>query len=73
MKRTCKDNKEYIQMKERLSKLLTVKSLVTLVLTVVFAVLTLTEGVSGQEFLTVFTVIISFYFGTQASREGERK
>lgn len=55
------------------AKLINVKSLVTLVLTVVFAVLALTDGVSGQEFLTVFTVIISFYFGTQAGREGERK
>ena len=38
-------------MKDRLSALLTVKSLV-----------------SAQEFLTVFTVVISFYFGTQHER-----
>ena len=55
-------------MKERLSKLMTVKSLVTIALTGVFAVLALRNTITGQEFLTVFTVVISFYFGTQAER-----
>ena len=60
-------------MKERLSKLLTVKSIVTIALTVVFALLALKGTITGQEFLTVFTVVISFYYGTQATREGEKK
>ncbi len=54
-------------MKDRLSALLTVKSLVTVTLTGVFAALALQRCVSAQEFLTVFTVI-SFYFGTQHER-----
>ena len=58
-------------MKERLNKLLTVKSIVTILLTAVFAVLALRGTISGQEFLTVFTVIISFYFGTQAERKAK--
>ena len=60
-------------MKERLSRLLTVKSIVTILLTVVFAVLALWGAVTAEQFLTVFTVIIAFYFGTQATREGEKK
>lgn len=48
----------------RLSKLFTVKSIVTLALTAVFAVLSLRGSVS-QDFMTIFTVIIAFYFGTQ--------
>lgn len=56
-------------MKERLDKLLTVKSLVTLLLAVIFAVLSIRGTISGQEFLTVFTVVISFYFGTQKVKE----
>ena len=60
-------------MKERLTKLLTVKSIVTIVLTLVFAVLAARGTISGQEYLTVFTVVISFYYGTQAAREGEKK
>lgn len=52
-------------MKERLTKLLAVKSIVTLALTVVFCVLAVTGEISGQDFLTIFTTIIAFYYGTQ--------
>ena len=52
----------------RLTRLLCVKSLVTLLLTVVFAVLAL-RGEVGQDFMTVYTVIIAFYFGTQPERK----
>lgn len=56
-------------MQERITKLLSVKSIVTLVLTAVFAYLAISGVVNGQEFLTVFTVVISFYFGTQAEKK----
>lgn len=56
-------------MKERLTKLLSVKSIVTLTLTAVFAYLGATGKVSATEFITIFTVIIGFYFGTQAERK----
>ena len=55
-------------MKERLSKLLTVKSIVTMVLTAVFAYLAVKGVVTGGEFLTVFLMVVSFYFGTQAEK-----
>ena len=55
--------------KKRLGNLLAVKSLVTITLTVVFAVLALRENISGSEFLTIFTVVIGFYFGTQRVAE----
>lgn len=57
-------------MKERLSKLLSIKSLVTLTTTVVFAVLSLCGQLGTSEFLTVYTIIIGFYFGTQIERNG---
>jgi uncharacterized protein (DUF486 family) len=61
-------------MKERINKLLTVKSIVTLMVTAVFAVLALRGTISGQEFLTIFTVVIGFYFGTQSEkRAGDAK
>ena len=53
----------------RLGNLLAVKSLVTITVTVVFAVLALRESISGSEFLTIFTVVIGFYFGTQRVNE----
>ena len=52
----------------RLARLLCVKSLVTLALTAVFAVQAL-RGDVGQDFMTVYTVIIAFYFGTQSERK----
>ena len=55
--------------KKRLGNLLTVKSLVTITLTVIFAVLALRGDISGTEFLTIFTVVIGFYFGTQRVAE----
>ena len=55
--------------KKRLGNLLAVKSLVTITLTVVFAVLALRGTISGTEFLTIFTTVIAFYFGTQRVNE----
>lgn len=52
-------------MKERISKLLSVKSIVTIILTAVFAFLASTGKVSADQYLTVFSVVIAFYFGTQ--------
>ena len=50
---------------KRLGNLLTVKSMVTLVLTVVFAVLSLKGTITAELFMQVFIMIIAFYFGTQ--------
>lgn len=55
--------------KKRLGSLLSVKSLVTITLTVIFAVLALRGDITGTEFLTIFTVVIGFYFGTQRVNE----
>ena len=56
-------------MKERLGKLLTIKSLVTLAATGVFCTLSALERISPEQFMTVFVTIIGFYFGTQAAKE----
>ena len=55
--------------KKRLGNLLSVKSLVTITLTVIFAVLALRGDITGTEFLTIFTTVIAFYFGTQRINE----
>ena len=52
---------------KRLSTLLSVKSLVTLALTAVFAYMACTNHIS-QDFMTIYAVIISFYFGTQSQK-----
>ena len=50
-----------------INRLFTVKSLVTLTLTGVFAFLAITQQIS-QEYMMVYTTIIGFYFGTQSER-----
>ena len=58
-------------MKEKLLKraanLLSVKSLVTLALTGVFAWMAV-DGTISQDFMTIYAVIIAFYFGTQSQK-----
>ena len=43
----------------------------TIVLTVVFARLSLAERISNQDFLTVFSVIVAIYFGIQNEKQEE--
>ena len=52
---------------KRIANLLSVKSLVTLVLTGVFAYMAVTGNIS-QDFMTIYAVIIAFYFGTQSQK-----
>lgn len=52
---------------KRVSNLLSVKSIVTLILTVVFAYMAITNNIS-QDFMTIYAVIIAFYFGTQSQK-----
>ena len=56
-------------MKARFAKLIDVKSIVTLVLTGVFAYLAIIAKVSAENFMTIFTVVIAFYFGTQHAKK----
>ena len=53
--------------KKRCANLLSVKSLVTLTLTVVFAYMAVAGKIS-QDFMTIYAVIIAFYFGTQSQK-----
>ena len=57
-----------------LASFLSVKSIVTIILTVVFSVLSVSDRISGEQFLTIFSVVIAFYFGTQYQKgEQERQ
>ena len=55
-------------MQNRNANLLTLKSIVTIAGTAVCSVLALRGSISGTEFLTIFTTIIAFYFGTQTEK-----
>ena len=55
-------------MKEKLMKLIDVKSIVTLLLTFLFCWLAVTNVIKGSEVMTIFTTVIAFYFGTQSQK-----
>lgn len=55
-------------LKEAAINLLKVKSIVTVILTIVFAYLSIAEKISGEQFLTIFSVVIAFYFGSQSQK-----
>lgn len=60
-------------MEKVIERLVSVKSFVTMLLTVVFADLAVKGAISGEQFLTIFTVIISFYFGVTAEKRNSKE
>ncbi len=52
---------------KRLANLLSVKSIMTLMLTAAFVFLVCTNTLN-QDFMTIYTVVVAFYFGTQATK-----
>ena len=57
--------------KKAVQSLLTVKSIVTIMLTVFFSYLAVVGRISGEQFLTIFSVVVAFYFGTQYQKGKE--
>lgn len=58
-------------MKDKLAKLINVKSIITLILCAVFTYLSAIGHITAEQFLTIFTVVISFYFGTQTQKNAD--
>ncbi len=59
-------------MKEIFSKILTVKSIITIILSIVFSILAIKGSVTSDQFVMIFTTIIAFYFGTQHDKKGDK-
>jgi len=57
----------------QISKLIDVKSIVTLLLTVLFFMLSCNKIIDGQSVMTIYTTVIAFYFGTQYQKKVESK
>ena len=47
---------------EKLPKLINVKTIITLLLAVVFSILTLSGVITGTDFMTIFVMVITYYF-----------
>ena len=57
--------------RRRIYNLLCIKSIVTLALTGLFVFLAVTGQVSARDFITIFSIVIAFYFGTQSQTPGD--
>ena len=55
-------------MKAQITKLITVKTIITIVCLALFVYVIVKGIVDGDYFKTVFTMVISFYFGTQVQK-----
>lgn len=62
-----------MRLRDRLIKLVDVKSIMTILLTVMFCVLAWNKVVSAEQFLTVYTVVISFFFGVKSGQDQSKK
>jgi len=56
-------------MKRNLAGLLKVKTIVTLVVTSVFAVLAMQGAISADNVMIIISMVVSFYFGTQHEKK----
>lgn len=56
-------------MKARLVKLLNVKSIISMVMTLVFCYLAIVGIIGAELYVPIFTTVISFYFGTQMEKK----
>ena len=56
-------------MGEKLKNLIDVKSIVTIIFTLVFAALAITGVIGGADFMTTFLIIITYYFTKNQNSE----
>jgi hypothetical protein len=54
---------------EKLTKLIDVKSIMTLTLTIAFVAMVCQGMIDGDKFMAIYTMIVGFYFGVQSTKE----
>jgi hypothetical protein len=62
-----------MKFKDRLAKLIDVKTLVTFALTAAFVYLSVIGKIEPQIFLTIYAMVIGYYFGTQQDKNKNSK
>ena len=58
-------------LKEKIAKLINVKSIISILLTIVFCYLSVVGVVAAELFITIFSTVIAFYFGTQMEKKNQ--
>jgi len=62
-----------VRIRDRIAKLIDVKTLVTFTLTGAFTYLSVSGDVKPDIFVTIYTTVIGFYFGTQSNKGGKNE
>lgn len=62
-----------MNIKDKIIKLVDVKSIMTIILTIMFCILAGMRVISAEQFLTIYTVVVSFFFGVKSGQEQGKK
>ena len=54
--------------KQRLAALISIKTFITIIITGLFAVMAYRGDISSEVVMTIVTMVLSFYFGTQQQK-----
>ena len=57
---------------KNLANLIKVKTIVTLVVLIIFSVLALRRDINPDQVMIIVTSVVSFYFGTQHEKKGDK-
>lgn len=58
---------------ENLANLIKVKTIITLLITAVFCYMAITGAIAAELFMTVFSMIITFYFSSQQIKKNQKE
>lgn len=57
--------------RERLARLINIKSIISLIMTIVFCYLAIVGVIGAELYVPIFTTVIAFYFGTQIEKKNQ--
>ena len=52
---------------------MSVKKIIAILLTIVFCILSITKHIGSIEFLSVFSMVIGYYFGASVNRQATKE
>jgi FtsH-binding integral membrane protein len=61
-----------MELMKNIANLIKVKTLVTMVVIIVFAVLALTNRIPAEQVMLIVSMVLSFYFGTQSEKNDKK-
>lgn len=53
--------------------MISVKKIIAILLTIVFCILSITKHIGSTEFLSVFSMVIGYYFGASVNRQATKE